>query len=235
MMPQAYSQQAVLDNSMSIQASGPGNVVEFNQNNIANPAGPYAHIYIRRVTSWNSATGANFFGSTNAGEFMLYQTELTEVFSSIGQTNTVGIGGDGANPEFAFYVFKGDGTDHVYQNNTYSAGGNFTSAVSSTGFSFGPNNFTSNPAFANAVLPGAPSCGSSASVPACMATVIANFAPTNAAAKAYGYQVPQSASVYDPLFPQWLCNVNLPAGLVTMGCFTGGNVSGATFSGATIH
>src|SRR6202043_725660 len=37
-------------------------------------------------------------------------------------------------------------------------------------------------------------------------------------AKAYGYQVPSTTSVSDPLFPQWLCNVNLPAGLVTMGC-----------------
>jgi hypothetical protein len=54
-----------------------------------------------------------------------------------------------------------------------------------------------------------------------MSTVIANFTPTNAAAMAYGYQVPSSTPVYDPLFPQWLCNVNLPSGLVTMGCQTG--------------
>jgi hypothetical protein len=51
-----------------------------------------------------------------------------------------------------------------------------------------------------------------------MATVIANFTPTAAAAKAYGYQTPSTSSTSDPLFPQWLCNVNLPAGLITMGC-----------------
>jgi hypothetical protein len=51
-----------------------------------------------------------------------------------------------------------------------------------------------------------------------MATVIANYTPTVAAAKAYGYQQPSSTSVSDPLFPKWLCSVNLPAGLVTKGC-----------------
>jgi hypothetical protein len=51
-----------------------------------------------------------------------------------------------------------------------------------------------------------------------MAAVIANFTPTNTAATAYGYEMPGSTSVYDSLFPQWLCNVNLPSGLVTMGC-----------------
>jgi hypothetical protein len=63
-----------------------------------------------------------------------------------------------------------------------------------------------------------------------MATVIANFTPTTAAAKAYGYQIPGTASIYDPLYPQWLCNVTLPAGLVTPGCLTG-----SSFSGGTIH
>lgn len=63
------------------------------------------------------------------------------------------------------------------------------------------------------------------------------FTPTNAAAKTYGYQVPISAQVYDPLFPLWLCNVNLPTGLVTMGCLTGTSVGpGApSITGVTIH
>jgi hypothetical protein len=66
-----------------------------------------------------------------------------------------------------------------------------------------------------------------------MATVIANFTPATAAAKPYGYQVPTSTSIVDPLFPQWLCNVNLPAGLVTPGCATGTQVQGTTLKGAT--
>jgi hypothetical protein len=71
-----------------------------------------------------------------------------------------------------------------------------------------------------------------------MATVIANFTPTVAAAKAYGYQPVSTVSRYDPLYPQWLCTVtNLPAGLVTPGCLTGTAAgTGATLGpGLTIH
>ena len=48
------------------------------------------------------------------------------------------------------------------------------------------------------------------------------------AAAAYGYQAPSLVQTFDPLFPQWLCNVNLPAGLVTMGCVTGTAMQGVT-------
>jgi hypothetical protein len=58
-------------------------------------------------------------------------------------------------------------------------------------------------------------------VQACVASIVAGLTPTNVAAAGYGYQVPGPAPAYDPLFPQWLCNVNLPTGLVTMGCRTG--------------
>jgi hypothetical protein len=51
-----------------------------------------------------------------------------------------------------------------------------------------------------------------------MASMIANFTPTASAAKSLGYQQPSNTNVYDSLFPQWVCNVNLPAGLVTKGC-----------------
>jgi len=63
----------------------------------------------------------------------------------------------------------------------------------------------------------APSCGGTANVPACMQTLIANFTPLTQVALSYGYQPPSAAQVYDPLFPRWLCNVNVPSGLVTMG------------------
>ena len=108
---------------------------------------------------------------------------------------------------------------------------------SNTGFSAGPNNtLGTSPAFSNPTNPGAPSCGSATSVPNCMASVIANFTPTTAAAKSYGYQPVSTTSVYDPLYPQWLCTVtNLPAGLVTPGCLTGTAASGITLSETTVH
>ena len=55
-----------------------------------------------------------------------------------------------------------------------------------------------------------------------MKNVVSNFTPRAALATGYGYQKPGPAQVYDPLFPQWLCHVAVPPGLVTMGC-TGNN------------
>jgi hypothetical protein len=106
-----------------------------------------------------------------------------------------------------------------YNDIGWAASGTYGDISNSAGFSYGPNNlFGTNPSFANATAPGAPNCSSASSVPNCMATVIADFAPTASGGSAYGYQVPTAAPVYDPLFPQWLCNVNLPSGLVTIGC-----------------
>jgi hypothetical protein len=45
-----------------------------------------------------------------------------------------------------------------------------------------------------------------------MATGIGNFKPANSAALGYGYQIPSGTAIYDPLFPQWLSNLNLPSG-----------------------
>jgi hypothetical protein len=36
-----------------------------------------------------------------------------------------------------------------------------------------------------------------------------------------GYQIPSSTAISDPMFPQWLCNANIPTGLVTLGCSAG--------------
>ena len=102
----------------------------------------------------------------------------------------------------------------------HAASGTNNGISNSAGLSYASSNiFGIDPNFVNPVAPSAPSCGNYASVLACMATVIANFTPTNAKAKSYGYQIPGSTSINDPLFPQWLCSVtNLPNGLVTMGC-----------------
>jgi hypothetical protein len=120
---------------------------------------------------------------------------------------------------YAYSVQFGDGTDSVYQSVGYSATGTYGTTYSSSSYAYGPDNlFGTNPNFANATAPGAPSCGSASSVPNCMATVIANFTPTNSAVLSYGYQIPTRSRSYDPLFPQWLCNVTLPKGLVTPSC-----------------
>ena len=104
----------------------------------------------------------------------------------------------------------------------YAANGDYSGTNNATGFSYGPDDLLgTNPSFASATVPPAPSCAGAAGVPKCMATVIANFTPTTAAAQSSGYQIPSAALVNDSLFPQWLCNVNLPGGLLTMGCANG--------------
>jgi hypothetical protein len=207
-----YSMQGVADNNIFVANAGRG--IEIYQNAGASPA----HLYLRHNTLWDNSVDANQ-NQVYCGELELAYARNVEEFLNLAQTSSAT--GCGANLLYAYYVGGGDGTDHVDGNFGFSSSGQKASIDSSPGFSYGPNNIFSDPQFANPVAPGAPNCSGTASVPACMAQVISNFMPINAAAKGYGYQVPSSTSLYDPLFPQWLCNVNLPAGLVTMGCQTG--------------
>ena len=219
-LPNSYSGQAVMDNNIAMFNSGSGFQVSSNNPRGANPSAP---IYIRQNTAysnWNSSHET----STYCPNILIYGRSTQAL-------NNLSVNGPAPIPcsnrtaayAFAYYVdSSGDTTPlniFVHSNYGYANGGSNTGSYPS-GFIFGSNNIFANPSLSNPVDPGAPSCGSYASVAACMATVIANFTPTNAAATEYGYQIPSRTPVYDPLFPQWLCNVNLPPGLVTMGCQT---------------
>ncbi|MFZ3189171.1 MAG: hypothetical protein WB523_03160 [Candidatus Sulfotelmatobacter sp.] len=211
-----YTQQVVVDNNLVVDNGGRGIEVE---NNAA--CTTCAHVYIRHNTMWGDSTDNTQTGNPCAELQIGHSANNVEVYDNISVSN-VATSCNGQRV-YAYQVsLSPTTTDHIYNDWGYSPFGNNSNISSSTGFLFDPNNtFGTNPSFANAVIPGAPSCGSYDSVPACMATLIANFTPTNAAAQGYGYQIPSSTAVYDPLFPQWLCNVNLPSGLVTMGCLTG--------------
>ena len=211
-----YTQQVVVDNNLVVDNGGRGIEVE---NNAA--CTTCAHVYIRHNTMWGDSTDNTQTGNPCAELQIGHSASNVEVYENISVSN-VATSCNGQTV-YAYQVsLSPTTTDHIHNDWGYSSFGNNSNISSSTGFSFDPNNtFGTNPSFANAVAPEAPSCGSYASVPACMATLIANFTPTNAAAQGYGYQIPSSTPVYDPLFPQWLCNVNLPSGLVTMGCLTG--------------
>jgi hypothetical protein len=216
-LPSPYSAQAVAENNILVANGGRG-IEVFN-----NSAGSsHASIYLRHNTTWgNSLSPILYTAGDGCGEIEISSASDVQAYDNLVSTNNNDPTGCDSEPLYAFFMFSGNSTNSVHDNFGYSAAGNNTFSYGSGTFAFGPNNiFGANPSFANAVAPGAPSCGSFSSVPACMATVIANFAPTNAAASSYGYQIPSTASVYDPLFPQWLCNVNLPVGLVTMGCST---------------
>jgi len=191
-----------------------GVVIEYNQHNAANPAGPYAPSYIRNVTSWNSATGPNLYGSKLGGEFVLYKTENSHILDSVGFANAVGIGGARWNPSPAVMVSDASATSSVSGGIGFSPRGVHTSVIRSGSFAAMANLVNADPGLPRASMPVAPHCQSFANVPACMVAVAANFIIAGPA----GYKPPLPNPVEDPLFPQWLCGVKLPPGLVTMGC-----------------
>jgi hypothetical protein len=211
-----YTQQAVMTNNIAI-GNGNSGIKEY-QNDIG--SGPFAHIYMTQNTTWGNAAAKNETGSECA-EVMLIAASNTQVYGNLSVPATAT--SCGGNPLYAYYIVSSPTTSNsIYGNWAYSPGGNNGGiGGGSTGFAFGTGNvFGTNPTLANPSIPGAPNCSAASSVTNCMATTIANFLPTNSAAAAYGYQVPSSTPAYDPLFPQWLCNVTLPNGLVTMGCRT---------------
>ena len=220
-MPHAYAQQVVIDNSLAIGNTGPNVVVEFNQNNIAVPAGPYATVYVRHVTADVSSFGSNLYGSTFGGEFLLNKTENTHLFGNAARTNGSGIGGDSANQEYASLVMNADQTSIISGNVLWSGTGHYTSLVNSPTFAYGGNS-TANPGFPTPYSPPVePNCSGFATTTACMASVVSTYSATLAG---YGYQQPSMTPVSDPLFPQWLCNIGIPPGFVTMGCAGGINL-----------
>jgi hypothetical protein len=207
-----YTMQAVVDNNITIFNGAAGVMAGSNRAGTV-----HAPIFIRRNTTYGNAKGS----TTNAplcGEIIVSLSDNTHVYFNLAVTNAA-TGCTGSNL-YAYQINQTDSETSIYNNYGYSASGNNKWDNSGGGLTpFAPSNvFGSNPGYANPVDPEAPNCAGSASVPACMAGVISNFKPTNPMAAAYGYQVPSTAQTYDPLFPQWLCNVNLPPGLVTMAC-----------------
>ncbi len=203
-----YAQQIVVDNNMVLDNGGRGISVLDNNNG----APVSAQIYVRHNTAWGDAYDPNQTGICPCltGEIVGVNLNTTENYLNLAVTNAQ-YGSDGY-PIYAYWMTSPDATDRNYSDVGYSAYGTYSDKYDPGSlFAYGPNNlFGTNPQFATAVAPGAPACSGKVNVPACMATVIANFTPTNAAARGYGYQIPISTSFYDPLFPQWLCGVIVP-------------------------
>ena len=208
-----YAAQTVAENNFLVGNGGRGFEV---QNNRA--GAQHAQIYSRHNTIWGNNKDPYEVGVL-CGEVLLLDASNTQIYSNIVASNSAN--GCGGHLIHAFSAYVADASDLVYDNLAYSL--NFEPEVSynSGAFAYATTNILGvSPSFANAVTPSAPSCSGTANVPACMATMIANFTPTLSSAVGLGYQTPSSTAVSDPLFPQWLCNVNLPGGLVTMGCST---------------
>lgn len=225
-----YTQRIVVDNNIVVGNGGRG--IEVENNTICTTC---SHVYVRQNTLYGNSTDNTQTGNP-CSELQISTAFNVEVYLNISVPN-VALSCNGQTV-YAYQVSTSpSATVHAYKDWGYSSFGNNGNASGSSGFSFGPNNtFGTNPNLANPSVPGAPNCSGFSSVPACMATLIANVTPTNPSARAYGYQPVSVTQTVDPLFPQWLCGVtNLPAGLVTMGCAKATNLSGGSISGATIH
>jgi hypothetical protein len=214
-----YAQQILVDNNIAI-FNGTSGIDNGGSGNSSAP------VYLRHNTMYGNFTDSNQ-NVQSCGQMLLAgypalpanSINLTQAYLNLAVPSGPTEPGCGGNPAYAYYVFNINSTNKVYQNLAYSAAGNNTASSSSSGFSYGSDNVVgTNPGFVDPVDPGAPSCGAASSVPNCIATVTSHFTPTNNFAAGYGYQAPLMTQDYDPLFPQWLCNANLPTGLVPMGC-----------------
>lgn len=210
--PPPYTQQIVVDNNILIGNGGRG--LEAYNSALGTTHAP---IYFRYNTIWGNNTDPNQTDEVYEEESSIGAALNVQEVSNIAATNAASISG---HTIYAYSVVNGDSSDVVNNNVGWSASGTYDDAITnSPAFSYGSGDqFGLNPNFANPSVPSAPSCSGYSNTVACMATVIADFTPTNATAKSYGYQQPSSTPNSDPLFPKWLCNVNLPSGLVTMGC-----------------
>lgn len=212
-----YSYQGVIDNNMLLSNGGPGAEVYGNSAGTA----PHSNVFVRQNTVWGNNSDPNeVVPGFAVGEILTLSSVNVQVFNNIAETSASN-GGASSRPIYAYWVSLGDGTDVDRQNLGFAVGGTIEGIYNSPGFQYDQSNiFGVNPSFANATEPSPPSCEGFTSVPTCMAAVIANFTPTATTARPYGYQKASTSQTYDPLFPRWLCNVNLPLGLVTMGCLS---------------
>jgi hypothetical protein len=203
----SYKAQGVIENNIVFLNGSRGIEV------LKNGSAP---IYILHNTTYGNNNQPTLNGHY-CGDIYLSDTTSVQVSQNINQTNAT-TACNGPSPLFAFWVSSSGPSTTVANNFVYSAAGNDQGNSSNLGFVYGSNLTGIDPNFVNPTNPGAPSCGAATSVPNCMATVINNFTPRTTAATAYGRQPISTGPRTDPLFPQWLCNVNLPAGLVTMAC-----------------
>lgn len=216
----SFTGQATAANNIFVGNGGRG--IEVNNNNTGTPA---TFVLSHNTSYGNNLQAGQAFPNDN-GEFYVNQAFKATITGNLGMTSQ---GTTGGSPIYVASVNGSNPTTVVQSNWFYSAAGNTTLAVSSGSFAFGVNITGDNPAFANPVIPGQPVCAGLSNVPACAATLIANFKPLATGAMSYGYQPPSTTSITDPLYPSWLCHVVLPPGLVTPGC--GGGTAPALTGG----
>jgi hypothetical protein len=210
----AYTQQVAVENNIGFFNGGRGFEVFNNQ-----AGSSHAAVYFKNNTSFGNMTDMNQTnGCLGRAELAIGYALDTTMDHNLAQTRS-GTSCDGASL-YGFTMETGNASDVATNNWVSGTGGKNTLIDNAVSFVLGAGNVVgTDPNFANPVNPGAPSCGGSANVPACMANVISDYTPTATGASSFGRQPVSNTSVSDPLYPQWLCQVSLPSGLVTPSCF----------------
>ena len=204
-----YAQQAVMENNVSFLNGSSGFRVDMTTK---------APVYIVNNTAFGDNTDTHL-NSAWCGEITLQESTGINVSNNIARTNSAT--GCGTNPNYALYVAEGNGTDVVATNFAYGMSGLNAAQNGSTGFSFAATNILGvDPQFVNPPTtdPGPPNCASSTSVAQCMSSTFAGLLPKAASAVGLGIQALGGGTTSDPLFPSWVCNVALPAGLLPNHC-----------------
>jgi hypothetical protein len=214
-LPSPYTAQTVAQNNIVIGNGGHGIEV---QNNTQGSA--HAPIYLAYNTSWGNEIDYNQQPNSLCAEVILNSAynvhEAYNLAATANATECVG------NPIYALSAYDVDGTASASNNFAFGHNGYHTFKYAAGSFTYDATNVLGvDPSLQNANTPGAPSCGGTGNVAACMAWLTTNFTPTNVTAKAYGHQLPGVKSVADPLFPQWLCGLNIPGNLITSPCPVG--------------
>jgi hypothetical protein len=189
----AYPNQGVMEQVLSIGNGGMG--VEVYSNSAAST-------YITSTTTYNNIQSANNPYSW-IGELLLNSDSGT-VISATGNIFVSATATTSHYPIYGCTVGGSNGTVSVSGNVCYNIAASNQTELSSgnTGFSFGTN-VTTNPNFVSPSIPGAPNCSTSATVIACLSTVITGFVPQASGAVGLGYHAPGPCAP-DAYFPPWL-------------------------------
>lgn len=202
----AYTGQGVIEQSMLLGNGNPG--FEINPSLLA-------PVYVLNSTTWGNMQNTAQTG-TYTGELLFYQgipaTATGNIFQATESSNAGG-------SVYACFAGEETSASTIANNVCFGVSGQNTHVSDNVSFSFGTN-VTTTPSFANATLPGAPTCSTYATSVACMVgmSVVANFTATAGAAAGLGYQSP-GPCMADAYFPPWLAGI-IPIGLITQPCGT---------------
>jgi hypothetical protein len=208
----SYTGQGVVENNIAMFNGGRG--IEVCSNSLANVVLQYNTVYADFQGTLNNT---RYLGEINTG--CSDTIKSVTVQRNIAQTTVATVN---SNRVYAYYVGLGDQTSATNYNVAYSATASYATCLRCTGgLTIGSGQSNINPSFASAPasIPAAPGCGSFASVPACMASIISDFVPSARATVNRGYQPINSTCNHDIYYPQWLVQYSSQlSGLVTQAC-----------------